>query len=173
MTDPGISSFTYITVYGLLKKFGAEGLKKLATNVAITGTTGQTNKGVADGEYWLGITSEAAAFEYVAAGQPGISLIYPAEGAVLSPEGVVVLKGAKNPESARKVYDALLSKELQEAVLKATYRRPSRKDIKVSSLVWLPEMADIVLLEVDQAAAARERDDVLKIWKDALAAAKL
>lgn len=172
MTDPGNSSFTYITVYGLMKRFGADGLRALARNIVITGTTGQTNKGVADGEYPLGITSEAAAYEYVAAQQPGISLVYPTEGAVLSPEGIVLLKGAKNPEAGRKLYDAFLSRELQEAVLKATYRRPSRGDIKVASLVKLPEMADIALLDVDQAAASRERDDVLKVWKDAVVAAK-
>lgn len=172
MTEPPNSSFTYIAVYALLQKFGREGLKKLAANVVLTGTTGHTNRGVADGEYALGITSEAAAYEYVAAGQPGISLIYPSEGAVLSPEGVVLLKGAKNPEAARRLYDAFLSKELQEAVLAATYRRPSRSDINVSSIVRLPEMAGIALLDTDQAAAARERDAILKVWKDVVAETK-
>jgi len=172
MTDPNNSSFTYITVYGLLKAFGPQGLKKLAANLVITGTTGQTNKGVSDGEYALGITSEAAAYEYIAADQPGISLIYPAEGAVLSPEGVVLIKGAKNPEIGRKLYDAFLSKDVQEAVLKATYRRPSRSDIKVSSLVKLPEMSDIALLDIDQNAASSERDGVLSAWKSAVGEAK-
>jgi len=169
MTDPSNSSFTYITIYALSKKFGRDGLKKLAANVVLTGTTGQTNKGVADGEYPLGITSEASAYEYIAADQPGISLIYPSEGAVLSPEGAVLLKGAKNPGAARSLYDAFLSKELQEVVLKATYRRPSRSDIQVSSLVKLPEMADVPLLDVDQLAASHEREEVLKVWKDAIA----
>jgi iron(III) transport system substrate-binding protein len=172
MTDPNNSSFTYITVYALLRVFGAEALKQLAANVVLTGTTGQTNKGVADGEYALGITSEASAYEYVAAGQHGISLIYPVEGTALSPEGVVLLKGAKNPQAARRLYDAFLSRELQEAVLKATYRRPSRRDIRVSTLVSLPDMTDIAQFEIDQMAASRDRDEVLKAWRDAVAAAR-
>lgn len=172
MTDPNNSSFTYITVYALLKVLGEQALRQLAANVVLTGTTGQTNKGVSDGEYALGITSEASAYEYVAAGQHGISLIYPAEGTALSPEGVVLLKGAKNPQAARRLYDALLSRELQEAVLKATYRRPSRRDIRVSTLVALPDMADIAQFDIDQMAASRERDEVLKAWKEAVASVR-
>jgi iron(III) transport system substrate-binding protein len=172
MTDPSNSSFTYITVYALLKVLGEQALRQLAANVVLTGTTGQTNKGVSDGEYALGITSEASAYEYVAAGQRGISLIYPAEGTALSPEGVVLLKGAKNLQAARRLYDALLSRELQEAVLKATYRRPSRRDIRVSTLVALPDMADIAQFDIDQIAASRERDEVLKAWKEAVASVR-
>jgi len=169
MTDPNNSSFTYIVVYGLMKKYGLAGLKRLAANLVITDTTGQTNKGVSDGEYALGITSEAAAYEYIAAEQPGISLIYPKDGAILSPEGVVLIKGARHPEAARRLYDAFLSKDLQESVQKATYRRPSRTDIKVSDFVKLPELSDIALLNLDQDAAARERNDVLAAWKLATA----
>jgi hypothetical protein len=36
-------------------------------------------------------------------------------------------------------------------------------------VVKLPEMTDISLLDVDQTAASREREDVLKVWKDAVA----
>ncbi|PWC47379.1 extracellular solute-binding protein [Azospirillum sp. TSA6c] len=172
MTDPNNSSFTYITVYALLQRFGVDGLRKLAANLVITGTTGQTNKGVSDGEYALGITSEAAAYEYVAAEQPGISLIYPAEGAVLSPEGVVLIKGARSPDAARRLYDAFLSKEVQEAVLETTYRRPSRMDIRVSSIVKLPDMADIALLDVDQSAASQGREEMLKVWNTIVADAR-
>ncbi|MHC6154776.1 extracellular solute-binding protein [Bradyrhizobium elkanii] len=170
MTDPNNSSFTYVTVYGLLKKYGAEGLRKLAPNLVITGTTGETNTGVSGGEFALGITAEAAAYEYVAAGQSDISLVYPKDGAVLSPEGVVLVKGAKNPEAGRKLYDAFLSKGLQEAVLTTTFRRPSRSDIKVSSLVKLPDMNDVAVIEIDQIAASKEREFVLKAWNEAVAA---
>jgi iron(III) transport system substrate-binding protein len=120
----------------------------------------------------VGITMEYAAYDYVAAGQRSISIVYPTEGTFLSPEGATIIKGAKNPVAARQLYDAFLAKDVQEALLKETYRRPSRADIEVSKIVKLPELAAIKPLPLDQLAAAREYDATIAAWTQALSEAK-
>jgi iron(III) transport system substrate-binding protein len=172
LTDPTKSSASYIQIYGFLKTFGADSLRKLARNAILTGSTGQTYKGVGTGEYPIGITMEYAAYDYVAAGQANIALVYPTEGTFLSPEGATIIKGAKNPAAAKLVYDAFLSKEVQETLLRETYRRPSRSDIEVSKLVKLPELASVKPVPLDQLAAARDYDATIAVWNQALAEAK-
>lgn len=102
-------------VYGLYKQFGQPGLDKIAANAVVTASSGTTYKGVAAGEYAVGMTLEYAAQEYVAGGQKEIKLVYPTEGSYLAPEGMFIIKGAKNLDAAKALYDGLLSKESQEA----------------------------------------------------------
>lgn len=134
ITDPSKSGTAYMLVYGLYKQFGQEGLDKIAANAVVTASSGTTYKGVAAGEYAVGMTLEYAAQEYVAGGQKEIKLVYPTEGSYLAPEGMFIIKGAKNLEAAKALYDGLLSKEAQEAQLVKNFRRPTRSDIAVASL---------------------------------------
>jgi iron(III) transport system substrate-binding protein len=172
MADPVNSSLSYIQINGMLKQLGPEALKRFARNVVIISTTGQVPKGVSDGEFPAGITSEAAAYEYVAGGQSQISLVYAREGTFLSPEGMGIIKGAKNRKAAEALHDAFLSKAVQEAVLMRVFRRPSRSDIKVSELVKLPEMSAIKVYPIDQFKASGEYATVIEVWKAAVAEAK-
>jgi iron(III) transport system substrate-binding protein len=172
MGDPAKSGSTYFQVYGLYKMFGAEGLEKLARNAVVLASSGQVYKGVGTGEYPLSITMEYSAYEYVAGGQKEIALTYPAEGTFLQPEGMALVKGARNGATAKTLYDALLSKEVQEAVLQENFRRPSRTDIQVSKLTELPELSAIKVFALDQAEAARDYDKVIALWNEALVKAK-
>ncbi len=172
MGDPSKSGSTYFQVYGLYRMFGAEGLEKLARNAVVLASSGQVYKGVGSGEYPLSITMEYSAYEYVAGGQKEIRLTYPAEGTFLQPEGMALVKGARNGAAAKVLYDALLSREVQEAVLKENFRRPSRTDIPVAKLTDLPELSQIKVFPIDQGEAARDYDKVIAIWNEALAKAK-
>jgi iron(III) transport system substrate-binding protein len=172
ITDPGGSSASYIQIYGIFQQFGHEGLQKLARNAVITKSTGATYKGVGDGEFAVGVTMEYAAYEYVDAGKRDVSIVYPAEGTYFSPEGMVLIKGGKNPEAGRRLFDALLSKDVQEALLKSSFRRPSRSDIKVSEIVRLPERSAVNVVDIDQSLAATEYDKIIRLWNAAVADAK-
>ena len=83
ITDPSKSGTAYMLVYGLYKQFGQPGLDKIAANAVVTASSGTTYKGVAAGEYAVGMTLEYAAQEYVAGGQKEIKLVYPTEGSYL------------------------------------------------------------------------------------------
>ena len=99
ITDPSKSGTAYMLVYGLYKQFGQAGLDKIAANAVVTASSGTTY--VAAGEYAAGMTLEYAAQEYVAGGQKEIRLVYPAEGSYLAPEGMFIIKGAKNAQAAQ------------------------------------------------------------------------
>ena len=165
MADPQRSSSAYAQVHGLHQLLGPEGLEKLVKNAVISASTSAVYQGVAQGEYPLGITMEYAAHQYVAGGQPGIRLVYPSEGTMLSPEGVVLVKNAPNPETARILYDFFLSREAQEALFKRTFRRPSRPDVDVTHIAGLPAINTISIIEVDQQQASAVQPELLALWQ--------
>lgn len=165
MSNPNSSSSAYAQLFGIWKLFGEDGVKKLAAATATQGSTSGVYKGVGQGEYAVGITMEYAAQRYVAGGQKEIKLVYPSEGTFLSPEGLVLVKGAPHPKAAAKLYDILLSKNAQEEIFSVSFRRPSRSDVdkKVSSS-GLPSFSKIKIFEVDQAKAGEERKALLELW---------
>jgi iron(III) transport system substrate-binding protein len=172
ITDPSKSATAYLLVYGLLKQFGREGLEKIAANAVVTSSSGTTYKGTAMGEYAVGLTIEYAAQEYVAGGQKEIKLVYPSEGSYLAPEGMFIVKGARNAEAARKFYDILMSKEMQQELLVKAFRRPTRTDIQVSKLTALPDIKSVKIFPLDQAAASDEYEQLIALWNMAVSKAK-
>ena len=172
ITDPSKSATAYMLVYGLLKQFGKDGLEKIAANAVVTSSSGTTYKGVAAGEYPVGLTIEYAAQEYVAGGQKEIKLVYPAEGSYLAPEGMFIVKGAKNMDAAKTLYNALMSKEVQEAELTKNFRRPTRTDIQVSKLTTLPDLKSIKIFPLNQEAASAEYEQLVALWNIAVSKAR-
>ncbi|MDR3300619.1 MAG: ABC transporter substrate-binding protein [Candidatus Accumulibacter sp.] len=164
IADPDTGATAYLLIYGLLKQFGREGLEKIAANAIVTSSSGATYKGTARGEYPVGLTIEYAAQEYVAGGQKEIRLVYPSEGSYLAPEGMFIVKGAKNAEAAKIFYNTLLSKETQQELLIQTFRRPTRKDIRVSRLTSLPDIKSIKIFPLDQTTASEEYEQLVSLW---------
>lgn len=172
MGDPVTSGSAYDQVYGIYQLYGNEGLQKLAANVVVSKSSAQVYKSVASGEYPLGITMEYAAYSYVAGGQKEIQLVYPEEGAFVAPEAVAIIKNPKNGEAAaKKLYDVLISKEVQEAELVQNFRRPTRSDIDVAKLTKLPNLSNIRVVASDPIKAAADYGVVIEAWKKALQAA--
>ena len=172
ITDPSKSATAYMLVYGLLKQFGKDGLEKIAANAVVTSSSGTTYKGVAAGEYPVGLTLEYAAQEYVAGGQKEIKLVYPAEGSYLAPEGMFIVKGAKNMEAAKTLYNGLMSKDVQEALLVKNFRRPTRTDIAVSKLTSLPDLKAIKIFPLDNEKASEEYEQLVALWNLAVSKAR-
>jgi iron(III) transport system substrate-binding protein len=172
ITDPSKSATAYLLVYGLLKQFGRDGLEKIAANAIVTSSSGATYKGTAMGEYPVGLTIEYAAQEYVAGGQKEIRLVYPGEGSYLAPEGMFIVKGAKNAEAARAFYNILMSREMQQELLVKSFRRPVRSDIEVSKLTPLPDLKSVKIFPLDQAAASEEYEQLVSLWNLAVNKAK-
>lgn len=172
ITDPSKSATAYLLVYGLLKQFGREGLEKIAANAVVTSSSGTTYKGTAMGEYAVGLTIEYAAQEYVAGGQKEIKLVYPSEGSYLAPEGMFIIKDAKNVEAAKTFYNILLSKEVQQELLVKAFRRPTRTDIPVAKLTSLPDLKTVKIFPIDQAAASAEYEQLVALWNLAVSKAR-
>lgn len=170
--DPATSGSTYDQMYGIHQLYGDDGFNKLVANADVSKSSGQVYKSVANGEYAVGVTMEYAAYSYVAGGQKEIRLVYPEEGVFVAPEAVAIIKNPKNGnEAAQKLYDVLLSKEVQEAELVHNFRRPTRSDIDVSKLTKLPNLSSIKVEATDPLKAAAEYDAIIGSWKKAMGAA--
>ena len=172
ITDPSKSGTAFIQIYGLLKQFGRDGLEKIAANAVVVQSSGQVYKSVAAGEYPVGLTIEASAYEFVAGGQKEIKLVYPSEGTYLGAEGMFIVKGAKNGAAARQFYDVLLSREAQEILLVENFRRPTRSDIPVSKLTGMPDLATLKVFPLNLQVATDEYEQLIGLWNQALAKAK-
>lgn len=168
--DPERGSASFVALYGIQKLLGKEVLAKLVRNAVIVGTTSAAYEGVAKGEFAVAVTMEYAAYEYVAGGLKEIKLVYPVEGTFLSPEGMALIKGGKNPAEARRLYEFLASKATQTDVFKSAYRRPLRTDVDVSQLSGLPPLDRIKVVQLDDAAMGAERAAFLAQWRQLLAA---
>lgn len=172
LTDPSKSGTAFIQIYGFLKQFGREGLEKIAANAVVVQSSGQVYKSAATGEYPVGLTTEAAAYQFVVDGQKEIKLVYPSEGTYLGPEGMFIVKGSKNLGAAKQFYDVLLSKDAQESLLTQLYRRPTRSDIAVSKLTGLPELSSLKVFPLNLQVATEEYEQLIALWNLAVAKAK-
>ena len=172
VADPGNSSTAFTALWGAEKVIGADGLKRLAANCSVSSAAANVVRAVAQGEYAVGITFESTAYPYIAGGQKEIKLVYPADGTFSVTDNMALVKGGPNPAAARKVYDVLMGKAAQTALLENAFRRPSRSDIDVTKHVDMPALAKIKLAALDDAKAAADRDAFLARWRGHLAAAK-
>lgn len=168
--DPERSSASFVALYGLRSLLGQEVLDGIARNAVIVGTTSAAYESVAKGEFAVAVTMEYAAYEYVAGGLKDIRIVYPAEGTFLSPEGMALIKGGKNPAEARKLYEFLASKSVQTKVFQSAYRRPLREDIDVSSLSDLPALSSIKVVRLDDARMGSERAAFIAQWRRTISA---
>ncbi|WP_265518265.1 extracellular solute-binding protein [Nitratireductor luteus] len=168
MADPANSSSAYAQLYGIYTLYGEEGVRKLAGVVELQGSTSGAYSSVAQGEYAVGMTMEYAAQRYVAGGQEEIELVYPSDGTFLSPEGLALIENAPHPEDAKRVYDLLLSHDIQAGLVGLTFRRPSRADLDDAlKSSGLPLMNNINIVDIDQGKAASDREMLLNLWTEA------
>ena len=165
VADPANSSTALTVLWGVEKMLGADGLKRLANNVKVTGAAATVLRGVGQGEYAVGLTFESNAYPYIAGGQKEISLVYPSDGTFTTAEFLALIKGAPNGATAQRACDHLLSKDVQTELLLSAYRRPARSDIDVAKLVDLPALSSIKVFAIDEEEAAAKRADFLKRWQ--------
>ena len=95
----------------------------------LLGGSSAVYKGVADGEYTVGLTFEQGSAQYVGAGAP-VKTVYMSEGVIFRGDGVYIIKGCPNESNAQKFVDWLTSKDVQEFMNNTQYRRTIRKDVE-------------------------------------------
>lgn len=164
LADPANSSTGYTIVWGLSKLLDEATYKAVVSNMVVSGSSSNVPRGVAMGEYTVGLTYETNSYAYIDGGQTELLLVYPADGTFTSPEYAALIRNAPAGEAAKATIDALLSKDAQIALLKVAFRRPSRTDITVADHVGLPEISDIRTFALDEAEAAANRDAFLADW---------
>jgi len=153
-TDPANSGFSYAAATGLLTYWGDNDaawnkLSSLVANAKILNRSTLVFDGNGSGEYPLGISLEYAGYMWAHNGAP-VKVTYPTEGTVALAEGAAVLKGAPEADAGQALVDYLASKPTQEMLFKATFRRPARQDIDLSTMPGgMPALSKIKVLPYD------------------------
>ena len=136
----------------------------MGANAKVLDSSSLIYKGVAAGEYPVGITMEYAAHRYIAGGDKNVVIVYPKAGAFLAPEAAAIIKDAPHPEEAKTFFDYLLTKEVQDEIFRQFSRRPARPD--AAAVKGLPSLKGIpVLKSFDPLEATAKEKEILRQWK--------
>lgn len=168
--DPTTSSSSYGVLMGIINAYGTQDgggydfVEKLvqALDGKILSSSSGVYKGVAEGEYAIGMTYEEAALRYIQAGQP-LAVVYPKEGTYSAPSPVAVVKDCKNLASAQAFVDFVLGEKVQSQ-LAGLNRRSSRQDIPVAE--HMTPMADIKFVDYDFAWSTSHEKEFKDTWLD-------
>lgn len=120
-------------------------------------------KGVADGEYTIGLTFEEGAAKYVQSGAP-VSLVYMEEGVIMKPDGAYIIEGATNLENAQLFVDFLTSYDAQTILSEQLNRRSVRVD--VAPPTYLKPLEEINLIEDDVDYVTENKTVLLEQFND-------
>ncbi|MDO4436241.1 MAG: extracellular solute-binding protein [Cardiobacteriaceae bacterium] len=128
----------------------------------ILNSSGGVHKGVADGEYMVGLTWEDPAANYVKNGAK-VSVVFPKEGAIFPGESVQIIKGSKNKEQAQRFVDYLLGEKVQNLVGENLTVRPLREGAKLAS--YMKPQSEITLFpNYDEAWVAENKNKIVAEW---------
>lgn len=100
-------------------------------------------KGVADGEYIVGLTSEGSAANVIAAGADNVEIVYMEEGVIFRGDGAYIIKGCPNEANAQKFLDFCTSYDTQLLCQNELCMRSVRGDVTGS-----PILADLSAINV-------------------------
>ena len=164
------SSFEHVVniLYGMGKGDPEKGwgfVQELAKNLGgkLLSGSSAVYKGVADGEYTVGLTFEEGAATYVKSKAP-VKIVYMSEGVISKADGSAIIKRAKNMENAKKFVDFVSSKETQSMIASQLSRRSVRKDVPPGEgLMPLPQ---IKLIKDNTEVVNKSKRQWLEKFKD-------
>lgn len=129
-------------------------------------SSSQVYKGVAGGEYVVGLTWEDPAANYVKEGA-AVEVIFPEEGTIFPGESVQILKDCKHPENAKKFVDFMLSEQIQDQVGMELTVRPLRKNAKLAD--YMTPQADIKVFDnYDEGWVADNKVEITRMFSEHL-----
>ncbi|MBB6454602.1 iron(III) transport system substrate-binding protein [Salirhabdus euzebyi] len=172
-TDPSKSGSSYTQLATMLTAYNGDGsegwdfVKDFVANLdgTILSSSSMVPKGVADGEFPVGLTLEEAAYRYIAGGA-AVGVHYPEEGTSAVPDGVALIKGAKNDANAKEFIDFLVSKDVQEMIVEDFSRRSIRSDVNPPE--GLVASDEIPLVDYDFEWSATSKDEIMEKFQEIL-----
>ena len=150
--DPSASSSSFEHLDNMLYAMGNgdpekgwDYVKKLCANLdgKLLSGSSAVYKGIADSEYTVGLTFEEGGANYVALGSP-IKLVYMKEGVIIKPDGIYIIKGAKNMENAKRFVDYATSYDAQKTITEKLNRRSVRNDLPPSEILLSVDKINII-----------------------------
>ena len=171
MPNPVSSGTGYLQIVGILQQLGEEKgwkyIKDLDANVAQYIKSGSRPcKAARAGEFAIGTSLAFAAIQSIQEGFP-VTMVIPSSGAGFELEASAVMMSSKNKADARKFLDWTLSPEA--AGIYGKYKEivtiPGVAPAAASIKAGLPADVSKVLLPIDFAKSAKERDAILTRWQ--------
>jgi iron(III) transport system substrate-binding protein len=170
-TDPANSGSAFTNTTFLVDHWGGGDagwakVKALFANLKILNRSTLVFQGVGTGEYPLGISLEYAGALWASNGAP-VTNVYPTDGTLAIMEGIAILKGDPNPDSAKKFVDYINRKDVCEMMLKATFRRAARQDLDLGVVAGnMPALSGVKLLTYNEEAWTAKRSETLDKIKE-------
>lgn len=167
--NPGSSGSAYTLMCNIVQATskqadysdGWETFTNIAKNIVLSGGSSSVYKGVANGEYALGLTLEQLAWVYVK-DNADLGMIYPTDGSTNVPDGFAMVKDCKNPDNAALFMNFLLTTEVQQAMSDQCGRRTIRNDMPQPEA--LPNLADIKFIDYDFANWGAGKEAAVAKW---------
>ena len=170
--DPANSSSAFAQLTNMLLAMGGyeddgawDYVKNLFANIdgKISESSGAVYKGVADGEYVVGLSYEDPCAQLIKDGAP-VKIVYPKEGTVYLPASATIIKGAKNMDNAKLFMDFILSEEVQNIWGSTLTNRPVMKDAATSE--FMTPLADIKVIEEDIPYVSEHKQELVDHYTD-------
>ena len=169
ISHPASSGTAYTVLAGLVQQMGEDAafdyLKKLHRNISNYTRSGQAQApNVAKGEVGVGITF-LFSFEPWRHNKYPIQTAAPCEGTSFEIGGIALVKGARNPEAAKRYYDWLMSPAGQGTGGRAnSLQFPANKNVKLDPRI--PRLDDVRLIKYDfeKFGKAAERRRLIERW---------
>jgi len=170
VADPNASGTSYTMLATMVQLMGEDKgfdyLKRMHKNVnQYTKSGAAPAKAASLGESLIGITFQHDAVVMAVQGAP-VKIVSPCEGTGYEIGSMSLIKGARNPEQAKKWYDWALSKDAQSLGpnAKVSYQVPSNKS--AATPPGAPNLAEIKLINYDFAkyGSSAERRRLLSKW---------
>jgi iron(III) transport system substrate-binding protein len=115
-------------IYNFGEEEGWRLFERMLENFVITGSSGAVPRGVAQGEYAIGLTLEDFAQRFITGGAP-VRIVYPREGITMAADAMALVAGGPNPDGGRALLDYIVSTEAQRLIVERFNRRPIREDV--------------------------------------------
>jgi iron(III) transport system substrate-binding protein len=126
-------------------------------------------KGVADGEYTVGLTYEDPAVTYVKNGAP-VEVIFPREGAIFKDSAIALVKNCKHPNNAKLFIDYCTSAEVQDQLGTVLSNRPVREGATIAS--HLVPLKNIKTIREDIMWPVNNKTAVIEKYEDLFTSAQ-
>jgi iron(III) transport system substrate-binding protein len=164
MSNPSTSGTAYLLLAAHVTRLGEDKAfayyDALDRNLSqVTKSGGAPGRMAASGETPIGV---ALAYEVEVAKKQGapIDVIFPSDGVAWTFEGNALVKGAKNPQNARRFLDWAVGRSAMTAYAGWRGAGITRPDVPVTG----QKISDMNLINLDFVKAAEDKDRLVKKW---------
>jgi len=157
------AAFSHVGTFANMPEFGWGYYEKLKENGAkVEQSNGVVANKLASGEYALGQLVDFMARDLKSKGSP-IDHIWPAEGALLVPTPIGIIKTTKNPDAAKAFLDYMYTERAQKLFVKQGYIAVLPN---MPTPANTPDLSKLKVIQVDVSYIAANREVIRKKFSD-------